>query len=387
MPDVPQRAPAPVVERLAGLLGIVVVLEAGRAGPTPEVHHAVLADRELLAVVPTDVDLAPDGPAHRPGMGQRLLRGDPGHAHPLGARVVLVDDRAPPLDHPALHLGRARGCRVHHRAQRGHVVGGARTSSGSLSMRTNMVGTNCRVGHALLPDEPQACLGVEVLHDDRGPTQADRRHRPDQRGGVVQGRRAQVDVALPEAHDPPEHRGQDGVGTEGQPAQRPADPLGVAGGARRVQHGRALHLGGQRLAGEPRDEVVVALVALLRPVAHHEPQLHRRRQRHQLGGQGRQGRRRDQCAGATVHDDVRRLLGGEMRVDHGVVETGALETERHFMGPVVVGQQDGDVVPGPEPVGEQGLGQPAWSAPRCSAKVTTRPDEVMTAARSGCVAA
>ena len=56
-------------------------------------------------------------------------------------------------------------------------------------------------------------------------------------------------------------------------------------------------------------------------------------------------------------DDVGRLVGGQVGVDHGVEEARSLEGEGDLVRAVVVGQQDGDVVPGPQTVREEGLGQ------------------------------
>ena len=88
---------------------------------------------------------------------------------------------------------------------------------------------------------------------------------------------------------------------------------------------------------------------------------------------------------AVVHD-VRGLLGRQVRVDHRVVEPRALDTEHDFVGPVVVGQKDGDMVSWTKALGEEGVRQPARPLFE-SAKVTVRPDDVMTAGRSGWVAA
>ncbi len=269
-----------------------------------------------------------------------------------------MDDRPPPLDHPALDLGRAGRRRVHHRAQRRDVVRGADVV-GQLEHAHEHGRDELGVRHPVLLHQRQAALRVEVLHHHHGPAQALRGHRPHQRRGVVEGRRAQVDVAGAEPHDAAEHRGQRHVGAEGQPAQRAADPLGVTGRARGVEHRESPRP--RRRAARPgtRRRTRRRRCAPCDGVAHHQAQLDLRRQRDQLRRQRRERRRRDQRAGAAVHDDVRRLLGGEVRVDHGVVQAGALEPEGHLVGPVVVGQQHRHVVPGPQPVGEQGLGQPA----------------------------
>ena len=355
--DVPQGAPALGVEGLPRLLGVVVVLERG-LGTAAEVDDAVLADGELLAVVAADVHLTPDGPADRARVGQGLRRADPRHAHPLGARVVLVDDGTPPLDHPALDLGGAGGGRVHDRAQ-GRDVGAGPHLVGQLQHAHEHGRDELGVGDPVLLYEPQAVLGVEALHDDHGPAHPLHRHGPDQWGGVVQGGRAEVHVGRPEAHDASEHRRQRGVAPEGLAAEGPPHAFGMAGGARGVEHGEALLLAVEGHVGEAVDELVVGAVAVRGDVAHHEPQVEPGGEGKQVRGEAGQRSGGDQRPGAAVVDDVRRLLGRQVRVDHGVVETGALQPERHLVGAVVVGQDHGDVVPGAEPVGVERLGQPA----------------------------
>ena len=211
----------------------------------------------------------------------------------------------------------------------------------------------------VLLHEGQAALGVEVLHDHDRAAHALGRHGPDERGGVIERRRTEIHVPRAEAHDPAEHAGQDDIGTEGLPGERPADPLGVPGGARGVQHGGALDLFGQRLPRRGGYELVVGRVVFGGGGPNHEPEVHIRGAGDQLGGQGCQRSRRDERAGAAVDHDVGRLVDGQVRVDHRVVETRTLERERHLVGPVVVGQEHGHVIPRPQTVGEQGLGQAA----------------------------
>ena len=93
--------------------------------------------------------------------------------------------------------------------------------------------------------------------------------------------------------------------------------------------------------------------------ADHEAQLDVRRAPDQLGGQRRERLRGDERAGAAVHDDVGRLVGRQVGVDHRVVEARPLQGEGHLVGAVVVGQEDRHVVAGTQPMGEQGLGQAA----------------------------
>ena len=104
--DVAERAPAPLVERARGLLRVVVVLERARRTRTrsgrPRPPAVRYRPRRRCASPP--MQRAADGA----GMGQPLLRADRAEAVALAARVVLVDDRAPPVEHLLLGLDRAR---------------------------------------------------------------------------------------------------------------------------------------------------------------------------------------------------------------------------------------------------------------------------------------
>ena len=83
------------------------------------------------------------------------------------------------------------------------------------------------------------------------------------------------------------------------------------------------------------------------------------RESHEVARQGGECGGRDEGPGAAIVDDVGGFLGREMRVDHRVVEARALQPERHFVGPVVVGSSTATWSPGPQAMPEQGLGQPA----------------------------
>ena len=85
----------------------------------------------------------------------------------LGAGVVLVDDRAPPVDHLLLDRDRAGRGGVDRAAAATTRRSFSRTSSGSFSMRTNMVGTTGVWVTWYCSMQPQGLLGVEVLHDHR----------------------------------------------------------------------------------------------------------------------------------------------------------------------------------------------------------------------------
>ena len=231
----------------------------------------------------------------------------------------------------------------------------------------------------VLFDEGQAALGVEVLHEHDRAAHALGRHGPHERSGVIKRRRREVYVPRAEPHDPAEHAGEDDIGAEGLPSERTADPLGVAGGARGVEHGRALDLFGQRLARRSGDELVVGGVAFGgRPG--HEPEVHLRSAADQLCRQGCQRVRGNERVGATVDHDVRRLVSGQMRVDHRVVETRALEGESHLVGPVVIRQEHGHVIARSQSMGEQSLGQATGPLFELGER-DDRPEAVMTAGR------
>ena len=80
---------------------------------------------QLVAVVVEDADAGEHRLADRAGVREPVGAVDERRAHALGRGVVLVDDRAPPLDHLALHLDRARRGRVDRDLLRRQVVAGA----------------------------------------------------------------------------------------------------------------------------------------------------------------------------------------------------------------------------------------------------------------------
>src|SRR5215831_639066 len=91
--DVPEGAPTLGVEGFRRLDWVVVVLERP---PSLEPDGARLAWWQLLASGAEDVHGGVLRAAHRPRVGEPLLGADGDKAIALAARVVLVDDRAPP---------------------------------------------------------------------------------------------------------------------------------------------------------------------------------------------------------------------------------------------------------------------------------------------------
>ena len=165
-------------------------------------------------------------------MGQPVLGADQRRPDRLRGRVVLVDDRPPPVDHLLLDLHRARRRRMHHPLQARQVV---------------------RIAHALrqfqhpgehhrheLPvrdpvalDGIETAFGIELLQDDRRDAAGLHAHRPHRRRGVVQRRRAQIDrLGVHPESDQRRHHARRLGGRDVR--QLPLDPLWPAGRARGV---------------------------------------------------------------------------------------------------------------------------------------------------------
>ena len=214
----------------SGLLLVAEVLEPRLAGRLdPDEPFLVGAQPLTLGVAHVEVDRVgtPDGAR----LGEPGRAVDPG-AIALGGRVVLVDDRAEPLDDPLLHRHGTRRGSVDDGPQRRDVVAIAHRRSEReqpVEHRRHEV----HVRHAMLLDEGKGLLGVPALHHHHRHAAAERRHERDgERGGVVQRAGAQVHVAV--AVLVHRHARDQAVGI-----RRLGDALRVAGGARRVEHGGA----------------------------------------------------------------------------------------------------------------------------------------------------
>ena len=160
-----------------------MVLEVG---PALEVDGARRSRGHLLAVVVDDVDGSRQGPAHRPGVGQPVLRRYGREAVPFRARVVLVDDRAPPVDHLTLHRDRAGRGGVDGALEAGQVVA-APLLLGELEQPHEHGGHQLGVGDAVSLDGREILQRVEVLHDHHGAADALKGQGEAQRRRVVLG--------------------------------------------------------------------------------------------------------------------------------------------------------------------------------------------------------
>ncbi len=291
-------------------------------------------------------------------MREPVLGRDVGAADVLGARVVLVDDRAPPVQHLALDGHGARRGGVHDEVQARQVVAGP-LGRGQAEQAHEHRRHELRVGHPVALDQLEAPPGIEPLHHhDRG-SQALHRHRVDERRRVVERRGAQVDGALADAaalggqRAGEQHRCGRRV-AERRARQVLAHALGPPGGAGRVQHLPALALvvGRERL--RRGEHVVVALEA--RQVAHPR---HPHRDAGQVEAGHDVGHRlgRHQRDRTAVVEHVLHLAGAQVAVDRRVPEPRPLRRPRHLEERPVVLHQHGDVVAGADAAGPQRPGQ------------------------------
>jgi hypothetical protein len=122
---------------------------------------------------------------------------------------------------------------VHDPLQAGHVVGIAHRFK-QFEHPHEHRRDELAVRDAVTLDARERLFGVELLHHNHGPAQRLHHHRPERRRGVVQRRRAQVHRIA--GYFNGVHQGHQNVGRfAGRKLRKfAADPLGPAGGPRRV---------------------------------------------------------------------------------------------------------------------------------------------------------
>lgn len=162
--------------------GIVEVLELDVG---LEVDLTRLARGQLVAVLVEDVDRSDQRTADGARVGQPVLGRDQGEAVPFRGRVVLVDDRPPPVDHLLLDLDRAQGRGVHHPLQTRHVVRLHRTPPRAFQHPGEHHRHELTVGDAVL--DVEGSLGVETLKDDDQDARGLHARGPHVRRGVING--------------------------------------------------------------------------------------------------------------------------------------------------------------------------------------------------------
>ncbi len=205
---------------------------------------------------------------HGSGVFEPLLRGDHRDTERLRACVVLLDDRAHPLDHAVLDRHRTGGGRVDDPLQARHIESGAGLVR-EMEHPDEVSGDELCVGDRVLLDGAERRGCIETLHDDRGgPDPMDRRGEPD-RCGVIQRRRAEVHGvlvgAVPRRH---QHRDRVVPRSERRVGQRPDDALRVAGRPGGVEHERAGALVRTRYARRRFERVLETVVAVDRLPGH-----------------------------------------------------------------------------------------------------------------------
>ena len=259
--NIAKRRPGGVVRVLGvpRLVGVAVVLEGHLVAL--EVHDPALANCQLGAAVVADVDGAEDGTPDRPWVLEPLLGADVGGAVALGTRVVLREDRPPPVDHPPLDLDRARGGGVD-----GALVAGEVVPLADLFRELQHADEHRRhplaVGHRPQFDALQRRGRVEGLHHHRGPTEDLHASAECERRSVVQRRRRQVHAVVIHAEEERQHGGIGWGRVDRLARERPLDALGLPGGPRRVQHGLTAWLLGERLGRQDVYDGVVVVVAV-----------------------------------------------------------------------------------------------------------------------------
>ena len=154
----------PITLHLRARLWVADVAEVGKAGLV-DVDQARRAAGQRAALFVADLELHAVEPlAGRARLAQRLLAGQQRHVAQLAGSVALVDHRAPPVDHRALHLGRARAARAGHEAHRAQVV--LRPHLGRQRQHAHVHGGH-QVGmrQPVLLDQLQRAFGVEARLD------------------------------------------------------------------------------------------------------------------------------------------------------------------------------------------------------------------------------
>ena len=192
-----------------------------------------------------------------------------------------------------------------------------RTSSGSFSMRTNMVGTSWVCVILYLPTSLRNSSASKCSMITDGAAQPHDAHVEAQRRGVIERRRRQIDRVLVHAVELARDGEQRIVEVDRLRLDHRQHTLGPPGGARRIEHVVARGLVGDRRCGKARDRRFPGFVAGDRAVDH-EARVDTLEQRRELGGRGGEVLRGDEQPGAAVGHDVVDFGRRQPRADRGV---------------------------------------------------------------------
>ncbi len=223
------------------------------------------------------------------------------------------------------------------------------------------------MGDRVLLDEPEVGLGVEAFHDDRRAPDPDGEPHGGLGGRVVERRRRQVDHLLAVVPEPAQEGEQRELERRWFVGERTHDPLGSSGRSRRVQHrcpeafvvDRGVGQAGDGLGevGEDRRRVDGVEASRSTVPVDHQHRLDARGRGDGLDGDGELVDRGDEQPGSGVDEDVRDLVGGQVRVDAGVVETRPLARPTGLQIATVVLHEDRQVVEPVESLGPEVVGQ------------------------------
>jgi hypothetical protein len=372
--EIAQRLPA-VVGRPG--LGTDVAVGRALAARRHHVHLADLAQREVVAVLVEDADLAVAGRlADGARVREPLRAGDERATDALGAAVhlehALGTDPVDPGPEQPVRTGGTAGDDAN---QRGEVVALARgfgQTPDPLQHRRH----EAHPGDAMSLDQRQRLLRIEARHQDHGAAEQQRGERVDEAGGVVLGPGNQhggAGLVAVERNRGIDLRGQ-GVDDELRAPGAAAGGKGLARGRSLVRErgvrgtfglGFAHDLRGGQLGVDARDDggrgLLEDRVALLR----REPPRDRLRHRPQLPGgearhhEGRAVRETDADVIAEADATFREQAGQTIRapIELAPRETLAVAHEGHSVG-IGGGMQRERSRVGDDGHGSRSVGQP-----------------------------
>ena len=223
------------VSRFGGLRRIVEVLEV-RVPAEP--HRARGPGRTGFAIVVEDENLADDRMTHCALVSEPVVRVAEREAVSLSRGVVLDDDRPEPRDHLLFDRNRTRGSRVDDHLERRNVRSALHFFR-QLQKAREHGRHDLRMSHPVSADQLEVLSRVEVFHYDGRGAEADRERHTCVWCRVIQGCWRQVDHSFPEPPQGPESLEEGQARTRVDIWQRTDYPLGLAGGARRVEHRRS----------------------------------------------------------------------------------------------------------------------------------------------------
>ena len=217
-----------------------------------EIDIADLVGGQFNAVIIADMHDAKVRLAHRAGLFQPFVRVDNGHAIALGACVIFHEDGAEPVDHRLFDRHRARGRGMDGQFQARNIIFGAHLV-GQFQHTDEMGRHPLAVRHTITVDGGQSGFGIVFFHHHDRAAQMLDRHRPAQRGRMIERCRTQIDAVLIgfEAglghHSRHRHGGDIAIG-----GQFGTDALGTPCCARRIQHFATSNLVGDTLSRHGR---------------------------------------------------------------------------------------------------------------------------------------